>query len=136
VLFAASLPTALARVFFPLADIPRDSGVKYTVQPASTEVLREEIIPFTAQVTAGSPDKLWLQVYGGKSSDPTSFDLTPDKRDPSLWKCAIDSVSLGAGFQDGFKYRILGGGTWSQEYQVKLIERPVLTAGRHRPLPR
>ncbi len=68
-LFSSSLPTAMARIFFPLADIPPVSGVAYDVKPASAEVLSKELVTFSADVTRGQADKLWLQVYAGKGPE-------------------------------------------------------------------
>jgi hypothetical protein len=40
----------------------------------------------------------------------------------------VDGGSLGAGYEDGFRYRVFGGGTWSQEHEVRLLERPVIVS--------
>ena len=126
VLFPDRLPTAMARIFLPFADIPPASGVAYTVSPGDAEVLREEKVTFAAAVTRGEPDSLRVELRGDRGSDPRWFDLTPDRRDPSRWACTLDTVSLGAGFQNGFRYRVHGGGTWSREYAVTLVDRPAV----------
>jgi hypothetical protein len=130
ILFHGSLSTAMARIFQPFADIPPASSVAYDVKPANADVLSKELVTFAAEVAHGQPHKLWLQVYAGKGNDRKLFDLSPDKNKPSLWTCTIDCDSLADGLKEGFKYRILGGGTWSPEYQIKVVERPEITGIR------
>jgi hypothetical protein len=126
-LFSDRLPTALARIFLPFADIPPASGVKYTVQPGHADILRDEEIGFEAQVVQGEPKELRLELYGASGATHT-YDLKPDRHDGSVWKTTVDGASLGAGFENGFCYRILGGGTWSKQYAIHLVERPVLAS--------
>src|SRR5262249_5200937 len=55
-----------------------------------------------------------------------AFDLKPDHHDPKLWRVTLDGASLGAGFECGFRYRVFGGGTWSREQRIRLVDRPVI----------
>jgi hypothetical protein len=129
-LFSSSLPTAMARIFQPLADIPPHSSVAYNVQPANADVLSKELVTFSAEITRGQPHKLWLEIYAGKGFDQKRFDLTPDKKKTSVWTCTIDCDSLADSLKKGFRYRILGGGTWSHEYRIKVVERPEILGVR------
>jgi hypothetical protein len=123
--FADRMPTALARLLMPFADIPPASGVAYDVRPGAADVLRDEEIAFSARVTKGDPQTLRLELYGGKAP-AHKYELKPDRNDPTLWKATVDAGSLGAGYEKGFHYRVFGGGTWSKRYAINLVERPVL----------
>ena len=125
-LFSDRLPTALARIFMPLADIPPASGVVYTVEPGTDNVLRNEEIYFTARVTRGEPESLYVEMYGRRGIRPRRFDLKPDRNDGTLWRASVDGASLGEGFKDGFKYRVYGGRTWSKQERITLVDRPVV----------
>src|SRR5581483_11544737 len=67
-IFAERLPTALARIFSPFADIPPASGVVYSVAPGNAQVLRGEDIHFAATVEQGIPDRLSLELCGEKGA--------------------------------------------------------------------
>jgi hypothetical protein len=124
---SSRMPRAMARLFLPFADLPPISDVAYEVQPGQADVLREEPILFVAHVTSDAdPKELRLEVCndGGQPSHP--FELKADRQDPKVWRCVVDGASLGAGYENGFRYRIYGGGTWSKEYAIRLVERPVL----------
>ncbi len=129
-LFADRLPTALERIFFPLADIPPASGVAYDVKPGTADVLRNEEIPFTVRVRAGEPEALYLELYGKRGTRPRRFDLKPDRNDGNLWRVRVDGASLGEGFKDGFRYRVYGGRTWSRQERITLVDRPVIAGMR------
>ncbi len=126
--FADRLPTALARIFMPLADIPPDSGVAYTVAPGQADVLRNEEITFAADVTAGDPAAMRLELYGARGTRPRGYEMKRDRNDGDHWKVVVDGASLGVGFEDGFRYRVFGGRTWSKQFAIKLVDRPVLAA--------
>ena len=34
----------------------------------------------------------------------------------------------GRGYESGFRYRVIGGRTWSREHHVRLVDRPVITS--------
>src|SRR5262249_11922647 len=105
-LFSDRLPTALARIFMPLADIPPASGVVYTVEPGTDDKLRDEEIIFTAQVTQGEPESLYMELYGKTGTRPRRFKLKQDRNDGSKWQAVVDAGSLRDGLEDGFRYRV------------------------------
>jgi hypothetical protein len=109
--FADRLPIALARIFMPLADIPPASGVAYSVKPGQADVLRNEEITFAAHVTAGDPSSLRLELYGTRGTRPRSYEMKRDRNDGNRWQVVVDGASLGAGFENGFRYRVYGGRT-------------------------
>jgi hypothetical protein len=134
-LFSDRLPTALARIFQPFADIPPVSGVLYraSAEPADgpvvqqgefeTHILRGEDMVFTVRVERGSPERLLLEMHGADGPEPLRHDLQKQDEAGRLWKCTL-SGRLPAGFENGFSYRVLGGGTWSPLARVVLVDRP------------
>jgi hypothetical protein len=128
--FSDRMPTALARMLSPFADIPPVSSVRYEVSPGNGTVLREEKIVISARILSDNqPDDLWLKAEGGPDSKPFRDRLKKSADDPNLWTCTIsDPGSLGAGYEDGFRYRVHGGRTWSLEYRIRLVERPTITS--------
>lgn len=130
-IFSNRLSTAMARIFQPFADIPPASGVDYDVllgdqtAPGDYETLRGELIDFTVVLKQGEvdppggEDPLRLQVdtvdddgelkqleyhFGKLQENETSFQLT--------------------GMQNSFTYRVYGGGTWTKEMKVTMLDRP------------
>src|SRR4051794_13512994 len=96
-LFSDRLPTALARIALPFADIPPASGIRYDVEPGNADVLAEEPITFTAEVTTQKePKELWLELEGGPGSKPIREKLTRSEKDRTLWSFTfVDSARLG-----------------------------------------
>ena len=127
-MFSDRLPTALARIGLPFADIPPVSGVTYDVQPGHADALREDPVTFTAEVTsAKGPAGLVLEVEGDTGGKvPPPFEMVRSQQNPRLWTCQLDGASLGDGFKDGFRYRVRGGGTWSKQFHIRLVDRPVV----------
>ena len=127
VLFSDRLPTALARIGQPFADIPPASGVTYEVEPGDKEFSRGDAIEFTATVTtAKDPDNLRLEIESDDGGKPTPHELVRSAKDPKVWRYTLQSSGLGERFEDGFRYRVRGGGTWSKQYHIRLAEIPVL----------
>ncbi len=127
--FGDRLPTALARIASPFADIPPASTVAYDVTPGNAGVLRQEpIILSAAIVSQDIPESLSVELQGERGSKPMTFELKPEKSQPTLWTCSLDTGSLGTGYETGFRYRVVGGRTWSQEYRIRLVDRPVIAS--------
>jgi hypothetical protein len=123
-LFTDRLPTAVARILNPFADIPPASGVIYTVSTNHKDnmVLRGEDIVFTAKVEKGEPERLTLELKSA-SAEKLRHDL---QKQGDLWRFTL-SGKLPTGFEDKFTYRVYGGGTWSKRAQVTMVERPRIT---------
>ena len=79
-LLADRLPTAIARIVSPFADIPPATGVLYTVSPGDTHVLRGEEVTFVADVEKGRPTKMMLHCIVDQGED-FWHDLKADFRD-------------------------------------------------------
>jgi hypothetical protein len=124
-LFSDRLPTAVARILNPFADIPPVSGVAYTVSPGDSRVLRGEDIVFKAHVTKGEPDRLYLLLKSPAADKPLRHDL--EKLPGNVWKFTL-AGKLPAGFEDQFTYRVYGGGTWSKRHRITLVERPTVVS--------
>jgi hypothetical protein len=121
------LPRAMARLFLPFADLPPVTAVAYDVRPGNADVLREEPIQFQVQVTTvADPADLRLELRGAPGSKAYSFGLQQDRRDPKVWRYEVDGGSLGEGYEHGLKYRVFGGGTWSKEQRIRLVDRPTI----------
>ncbi|MFV1967868.1 MAG: hypothetical protein ACC628_20750, partial [Pirellulaceae bacterium] len=129
--FSNRLPTAIARVLQPFADIPPVSGVAFDVlvgersEPGDCEVLRGEEVLFTLVIKKGKvnplgmPGSLRLEVRSvdekGRSKNLRyAFPEVQDRR----------ATFTLAGMQQSFTYRVRGGRTWTQRYRVTMLDRP------------
>ena len=136
-LFSDRLPTALARIFAPLADIPPASGVEYhmvspgqvaetVVRPAESailpsvsreaKVLRGEDIDFAVQVTRGEPESLLLELEADDGGERLNYALS--RHEDGLWRFPL------SGWEKSFRYRVRGGGTWTRLHHVTIVDRP------------
>ena len=129
--FSNRLSTAVARIFQPFADIPPASGVLYDVllddqqQPGDYETLRGERVDFRVVLRQGEvdppggDDPLRLEVHtvdedGAPKQLRYEFGKLQDKK---------TSFQL-TGMQESFTYRVYGGGTWTKEMKVTMLDRP------------
>jgi hypothetical protein len=115
-LFSDRIPTALARIFSPFADIPPASGVVYSVEPGDAKVLRGEDITFRVHVHRGDPERLQLELQPDGNARGLRYDL--EKVAPALWRFTL------AGFETSFNYRVRGGGTWTRRNRITFVDRP------------
>ncbi|RPI84188.1 MAG: hypothetical protein EHM42_07715, partial [Planctomycetaceae bacterium] len=113
--FHDRMPTALARIFSPFADIPPVSDVSYNVVPGDAKVLRGEDILLAAEVTRGQPDRLRVEITSPESGKTLWYDLVSEGPD---WIFTL------SGMEQAFDYRIHGGGTWSRLHRITMIDRP------------
>jgi hypothetical protein len=128
-LFGDRSARAMARIFQPFADLAPRTAVAFTVEPGDADVLREEPIPFVVHITsADDPEELRLELSSDAGQPPHKFDLVRDPVEPKVWKRTVHGDSLGEGYEDGFRYRVFGGGTWSVQHRIRLVERPVLVS--------
>ena len=119
--FSDRLPTALARIFSPFADIPPATGVLFDVQPGTCKVLRGEPVEFAALVTKGKVDRLRLELIEteGETVGKTLWhDLKPDES--GRWTFRLPA------YEHSFRYRVHGGGTWTKLATVTMLDRPRL----------
>ena len=123
-MFQDRLPTTLARIFQPLADIPPASGVRYDVVPGDLAVLRGDPLDLRAEVTQGEPDRLQVEIVPTSGGPALWYDLERSTDNPASWKFTL------SGFEDSFQYRIHGGGTWSRAHTVTMVDRPQILDAR------
>jgi hypothetical protein len=115
------IPTAIARILFPLADIPPVTGTHFVADPGNAKALKGDDVTIAAVVERGSPRAMTLEYRtdGGRwirepmqPTDDHRFELTRARMEKSI------------------EYRILGGGTWTTRKRIEVIDRPAI-AGMH-----
>ena len=129
--FPDRLPTAMARIFQPFADLPPASGVLYDVlignqkEPGNCDVLRGDDIDFHVVLLKGQvdppggSDPLRLEIYTTDSeglNKELRYNFPELESDRTFFKLT--------GLQDHFSYRVYGGGTWSKKHVVTMLDRP------------
>lgn len=120
ILLSDRLPTAMARIFRPWADIPPATGVEFSVKPGTKRVLRGDDIRILAEVTKGQPEDLRIEILPADGSATIWHDLR------KLPKGRFTRTLQGLEFS--FAYRIHGGGTWSKRFQITMVDRPRIVA--------
>ncbi|MFV1967893.1 MAG: hypothetical protein ACC628_20875 [Pirellulaceae bacterium] len=129
--FSDRLPIAVSRIFYPFADIPPASGVLYAVllddqtEPGDHETLRGDDVDFTVVLKQGEVDP-----PGGR--DPLRLDIDTVDEEGHRKKLHYHFAELEdnstffklTGMQGSFTYRVRGGGTWSKQYKVTMLDRP------------
>lgn len=116
IVLADRLPTAMARIFQPWADIPPATGVEFSVKPGDAKVLRGDEIEFAVEVTKGNPELLRIELLSDDGSETIWHDL--QARDGRQWSRSLE------GLEKSFAYRVHGGGTWSKKYKITMVDRP------------
>lgn len=118
--FADRLPTAMARIFRPFADIPPATGVAFAVTPGDAHRIEGEPVRFEAEVTQGDPDLLRLQVFTADGEYWHDLARAGDSR----WGITLEGMS------QSLWYRVHGGGTWSRLHRIEMIPRPLIAGLR------
>ncbi|HVX15653.1 MAG TPA: hypothetical protein VHC22_30990 [Pirellulales bacterium] len=116
ILLADRLPTAMARIFQPWADIPPATGVAFDIHPGDAKILRGDEIEFAVDVTKGQPEQMRVELMPDDGSETIWHDLQP--RDGAHWTRTLE------GLEKSFSYRVHGGGTWSKKYKIVMVDRP------------
>ena len=125
------MSTAMARIFQPFADIPPASGVLYDVliddqtEPGTYETLRGEDLQFRVVIRKGEVDP-----PGGTDPLRLLVNTVDDEGQPKeIWydfgKVENQETSFVlTGLQESFTYRVFGGGTYTREQRVVMLDRP------------
>ncbi|HEX4141962.1 MAG TPA: hypothetical protein VHY91_00290 [Pirellulales bacterium] len=118
VLFRESAPTALARILRPTADIPPATWLKFTA-PGELAAPAGDPLTIGVDVTRGDVDllSLHLQQPDGR------WVVYPMQRDGER----RFSYTL-SGVMTDYRYKISGGGTWTGEYPIRMVPRPIVDA--------
>ena len=118
-LLNARMPTAMARMFLPLRDIPPATGVTFDIMPGDTHVLRGDAVTIQAAVTMGSISEARLETIDDRG-ERTWRDMTGGG--DGRWTLHLPQPDR------SFTYRVHGGGTWSVMYTVDIVDRPRIVA--------
>lgn len=118
VLLPDQMPRALARIILPFADLPPITGVAFDVTPGSGQFLRGEAVCIRADIRRGAPERMRLEL---RSDTGESFWHDLDPSPLGQWSFVL------SGFDHSFRYRVHGGGTWSEQFRIEMIDRPVIT---------
>jgi hypothetical protein len=112
------LPTAMARVLQPWADIPPASSVGIRPMPGNATVLKGDDLTIAAEITRGSAEAMELQF---RKPDGKTLRYTMTRTKPDRFEFTIQALS------DPIDYRIVGGGTWTVRHRIDVVERPAIT---------
>jgi hypothetical protein len=126
VLLGERFTTALARLAQPFADIPPVSGIAYAIvapEPGG-KVLRGDDVAFTVEARKGQPDDLILEARG--DGEPLLVRQPFRRLDDGRWGLVLSTSGIGLGADRALHYRVRGGGTWTREQEVRLVDRPLL----------
>jgi hypothetical protein len=110
---------ALQRVLQPWADIPPPSLLRFSVQPGDSEALLGASVPIVVAIDGGEPDEIRL-----KLTSATGERTVPVKRDENGYRYTLDA------FNEPIAYRVYAGRTWTKQYRLDLVRRPVLESVR------
>ncbi|NQT92833.1 MAG: hypothetical protein HQ559_08735, partial [Lentisphaerae bacterium] len=114
-LFSDRMPAAFARILRPTALIPPPSWIRVHSLPGNTEILEGEPLLISATVQRGTPDQVLLRVRNG--SRWMTYAMSRDKKDFTFEITAV---------MQSFDYQVLAGRSWTPEYRVTMLERPVV----------
>jgi|GEM_PF-6073602 len=115
--FHNRMPTALARLLLPTADIPPVSTITLSVLPGDADVLSGNALTIRAEANGGSLDDMQLHLKVGSTSwVHYPMQVSGD----NAWTFTIDQVNT------DMQYRLVGGGTWTNVYQITMLRRPTI----------
>jgi hypothetical protein len=115
--FSDRLPTALARILSPFADIPPATGVVFDAEPGDAKVLKGDDFTIAAVIKKGEPTDMQLEFRG---SDGKWVRHAMTGAEPGRFEFTIEQLA------DSIDYRLVGGGTWTRKHRVEVIERPAI----------
>jgi hypothetical protein len=121
-IFHDRLPTALARMFLPFADIPPATSVRFRAEPGDGKVLKGEDVTIAALISKGDVREMELEFRpaGGKWQRQSLPRAADDRFEWTL-----------ARLDNSIEYRLVGGGTWTRRNRIEVVERPEI-ADLHR----
>ncbi len=117
-LWPQQIGPTLARILRPTAPIPPASHVRWHT-PGDLNALEHEPLTLTATAVSRlgrSVDQAWLELTDAHGR-ATRYPMTRTAQDFAFTFAALDA---------DYRYRVIGGGTWSAPAQLRLIRRPVI----------
>ncbi|HEY1784606.1 MAG TPA: hypothetical protein VGG30_03625 [Pirellulales bacterium] len=118
VVFREGAPTALARVLRPTADIPPALWLRFTA-PGELAAPAGDPLTIGVDVTRGEVDSLSLHLQ----QPDGRWVIYPMQRDGEQ----RFSYTL-SGVMSDYRYKVSGGGTWTGEYPIHMVPRPMVEA--------
>ncbi len=116
--FSGRLPTALARVLSPLADIPPATGVVFRAEPGDAKVLKGEDLNIAAIIEKGEPAQMELEF---RPTNGKWLRFPMENAGPGRTQFTMEQLA------NSIEYRLIGGGTWTRKHRIEVIERPTIT---------
>lgn len=121
-LFRDRLPTAIARILLPAADIAPRTGIIFHVEHGNLAALQGEPVTLTAIVDQGNPDALELELRA--AADGVPHCLPMQRQSDGRYTFAFSALD------QSYDYRIVGGQTWSPVHRLTMIQRPTIESIR------
>ncbi len=118
VLFRESASTALARILYPTADIPPLTWLQI-VAPGELLAAAGDPLTIGVDITRGEVDALSLHLQ----QPDGNWVVYPMQRDADQ----RFSYTL-SGVMADYRYKVSGGGTWTREYPIHMVPRPIIDA--------
>jgi len=115
---------ALQRVLQPWADIPPPSLLSFHVQPGDSQALLGDSVPLLVTIDGGAPEEIRL-----KLTSASGERTVPVKRGDDGYRYTLEK------FNEPLAYRVYAGRTWTKQFRLDLVQRPVLESVKLRVLP-
>jgi hypothetical protein len=112
---------ALQRVLQPWADIPPPSLLTFHVQPGDSQALFGDSVPLVVAIDGGEPEEIRLKLTSASGERTVSV-----KRGEDGYRYTLEK------FTEPLAYRVYAGRTWTKQYQLDLVKRPILDSVRLR----
>lgn len=112
---------ALQRVLQPWEDIPPPSLLRFTVEPGDSRALFGDPVPVVVSIEGGAPEEIRLKLTS-ESGERT----VPVKRGEDGYRYTLEK------FTEPLAYRVYAGRTWTKQYRLDLVKRPILDSVRLR----
>jgi hypothetical protein len=117
--FSQRVPTALARLFLPFADIPPATGIYFTAEPGDAKLLRGDDVTISGIVHRGTTSNLALE-FRQPSGDWTTLAMQPTTAD--RFETTLETLDR------SIEYRLVGGRTWTKRNRIEVIDRPSIAS--------
>lgn len=121
-LFRDRLPTAIARILLPAADIAPRTGITFHAEHGNLTALQGEPVTLTAIVDQGNPVALELELRAAADGSPHRLPMQRESDGRFVFTLSA--------LDQSYDYRIVGGQTWSPVHRLTMIQRPTIESIR------